>query len=116
MFGNGKYETAMEKLLDTTAWIVKADVALVLRGTAYQVDDLDRTLREDARTLGKRLIRFADATYYVCTPPCASSLVNDIIANTAVLKVRLEGLNDLIRTHLDLPSVNRFKELVESAV
>ena len=96
MIGNGKYETAMVKFLFEKKGFADS---LVLMGTAFQIDELDRTIRSDTRTLADRLNRFAEEETICGTPPTLSTLVNDINVNTALLKSYRSNLYELIRAH-----------------
>ena len=97
MIGNGKYETAMERFLVSLEFSSNAGA---LRVYAFQIDELDKTIRSDAKTLADRLNRFVEEETLGETPPTLSTLVNDININTAVLKAHRSALYELIKAEL----------------
>lgn len=100
MSDTGKFEKATIKFLagkDTSSnWRPGG----IMRSTAWQIDELDKRLRSDSRTLSDRLSRFAEEEELSDeTAPTLSTLVNDININTALLKAQRITLQALIRSH-----------------
>lgn len=98
MSDTGKYEAATIKFL-TEKNHLDAWESGIMRSTAWQVDELDRRVRSDSRTLADRLNRFAEEETLSETAPTLSTLVNDININTGLLKAQRIALQSLIRSH-----------------
>lgn len=113
MIGDGKYEKAMERFLVSLEPFPGAGA---LRVYAFQIDELDKTVRSDSKTLADRLNRFAEEETLSETPPTLSTLVSDITVNTAVLKAHRSALHELIRAHFGLEGVSRYIMILSETV
>jgi len=115
MIGNGKFETAMARFLASHEAFQGSGALWVY---AFQIDELDKSIRSDARTLAERLNKFADEETLSETPPTLSTLIDDININTALLKAQRSALYELIRAHfgLGVGGVSRFKMILSETV
>jgi hypothetical protein len=115
MIGNGKFETAMARFLASHEAFQGSGALWVY---AFQIDELDKTIRSDSKTLADRLNRFAEEETLSETPPTLSTLVNDINVNTALLKAHRSALYELIRAHFGLGAggVSRFMMILSETV
>lgn len=115
MIGNGKFETAMARFLASHEAFQGSGALWVY---AFQIDELDKSIRSDSKTLADRLNRFAEEETLSETPPTLSTLVNDINVNTALLKAHRSALYELIRAHFGLGAggVSRFMMILSETV